>query len=577
MSKTRVWVLLLVATISGLQAREFRAPYVTVPFSHDFDPSDDEGFRYQLYSTPFCRQAHRAFTKHGTATKHLSALFFNEDDFRLTKIFPDAQVPHNTKYYNPYMRTMKIKPRATYYEQGIQLGASIDRTVWRDRGRLGVRVNVPFKSVEIERKDGGGRYDSQTQDVVARQINDATGDNLGYAVRLDFIEALRKNAAGNSSVNYKGATRVQVLDTAIGADNVAALYSPEGRTPNVSQVGIAQAQVTTTNVPADLEGMAEDTVYAFESATDNFYAGLDDASQASVAERVALQDAKAGVWLTTVHHDTTKLPISASVSEKLSQKVGTMISISNANVYEWLHDRGYDFESNRRVGLGDIDVDVYYEHMLTDRFTFEVCAKAKLPTASGNDYAGNPYRAHLGNGEHFEIGGGVRFGGEMFSWLHLNLDGNYMFALEGTEHRCAAPTGSLIRNIGPVVDADVSWSTVVANADVTLVHPQTNDLTVSLGYQFMYKDQDKINFKLASVDSWLGKIYDSGDYTLDNTMAIDGKLLARNTERYAHRAKINMTYHFSDWFTMGLGGAFTFAGQNAPKSLDWFYHCSATF
>lgn len=476
------------------------------------------------------------------------------------------------------MRTMKIKPRAYYYEQGMHIGASVDKAVWRDRGRLGMRVNVPFKSVEIEKKGQGLRRDSDTTDVVQKQFNAATGvgGNPAYAVRLDFVEALRRDAVGAAGAKYDG-IRPAFLGVTINANNgLAAVASPEGLPPAATLVGVEKAKVATAAaLPTTLEGTAEDTLYSFDT-TDYAYTGLDDALATTAAERVALQDKKAGVWV-TMGYDAVDTP--EAKAQEFYGAVTRAEQTANANVYEWLHDRGYDFESNRRVGLGDIDVDLYYEHMLSDRLTMELSAKVKLPTATGNDYAGNPYRAHLGNGEHLEVGGGVRFGGEVFSWLHLNLDGNYMFALEGKEHRCAAPTGSLVRNIGPVADAEVSWSTVVANADFTVVHPQTNDLTLTAGYQFMYKDQDKINYKLASVNSWLGKTYDAtaADYTVANTMTIDGKLLARNTERYAHRAKANMTYHFSDWFAMSLGGAFTFAGQNAPKSLDWFCNCSATF
>lgn len=578
--------LLTLGMGASLFAREFRAPSTTVPLSHDFDPRVEESFRYTVYSTAFTSQAHRAFTKHGTSTKALTALFFNEDEFRVTNAFPKALVELDTKYYNPYIRTMKIRPRAHYSEQGVHIGFSLDRMVWRERGRLGARVNVPFKTVEITQVADSSRRDSATEDVLRRQRNAATtSNNTGYAVRLDYLEATRSNASGDSAVDYKDtANKLAILGVSLNTSTVAGgvgvLYVPEGQTPKNTEVGILTTKLTSAKkVPASLVGLNEEVEYVFDSV-DAVYAGLADEAILTTAERVAMQDKKAKVWLTSVHAPTTGIPVTGTVSEKMVANLDKLVALSSENVYEWFHDRGYDFETSRRVGVGDIDAELYYEHLLGDRFTLELFGSVKIPMPSGNDYSGNPYRAHLGNGEHLEAGGGLRFGGELLSWLHLNVDGKYMVALEGKEYCCAAGEETLIKNMGPQTEADIHWSSVVANADVTLVHPHTNDLTLTVGYQFMYKEQDIVHFKHASVDAWLGKKYDSTttfDYTVTNAMVLDGKRLAANTEQFAHRAKANMAYHFSDWFTMSFGGAFTFAGQNMPKSLDWFCHCAATF
>ena len=575
---------LLLCAATALSAREFRAPAMVNPRGYDFDIADLDGYHFEVNTTMYNRQANRAFTsEHGTKTQALTGIIFNSDEFRLSHIFSEAKVPLTAKDYNPFMRIMKIKPRADYTEYGMHLGFTVSKEVIRDKGSFGVRVNMPFKSVAWTRKDAGSRHDMETKDIVSKEML-GTISSPRFAYRLDFLEAIPTGTKGSQVTYSKGDITVfgSAKTESDGSKGAAAIYSPEGIAPKGNVVG-AQPKPTSSStatvlpvLPATLDNMSVDTQYAISGSTN--YSSL-DVSTADTATRVQDQDKKAQVWITSLHKEGTTGSYATNATSDISNGIDDYLGTFTANSYEWLHDHGYEFdnESNKQVGVGDIDVDLFYQHVLNDRMTFEVFAGGRIPTGAGKDYSGNPYRAHVGNGEHMEVRMGGKAQIEARHWLALVIDGSYSAALSSTEKRCAVPEKSLIKNMGQAVDADVKWHHAVGNCELHFCHPRTTDLTGMLGYQMYYKSKDTVAFKKTSVDSWLGKLYDGTAYTQANTTTLSNELAAANTDQYAHRIKGGLTYQFSDWFSMTMGGAFTFAGKNMPKDFDMFGSCSVTF
>ena len=566
-----------------LVAKEFRAPLPVANHGYDFDPREKSEWHTTFDADWYTRSADRAFAGHGVATGELSQLFFNKSSFRLSQIFEDCLVAQGTQYYNPFMRVITINPKVAYRESGIALTAGFSRAAATGKGRFGVRLRLPIRAVDTIRKDDGVRRDSQTEDVVKRQKNPATLD-LGFAARLDFLEAIQNQELNGSQVdyNYNNQDHIRIFSNETRSQKAAAVYSPEGYAPRGSRVGILQDSISDTPLPVTLNGMDADIIYKF--VTDSGYAPLAETANNSVPVRVANQDKKATVWVVSAHANPSLGENGGATvdgaSDAIATRLNDYISTFNSNTYEWLHDRGYDFESSRQVGLGDLDVELYYDHDFGDRIIGGVSALLKAPTACGsnaqeNSFAHNPYRSHTGNGQHVELGGGLHFDVEARSWVMLRFDGEYRFALARTEKICGTPAGSLIKNIGSEQLADVSWHSVVANADMHFCHPQTTDLTGFIGYQFYWKRADTIRFNDLSVESWMGKKFSAQtkDYPVENTITLDNALASANTEQFAHRIKGGMTYHLSDWCSLSAGGSITFAGQNMPKEMDVYAAC----
>ena len=76
----------------------------------------------------------------------------------------------------------------------------------------------------------------------------------------------------------------------------------------------------------------------------------------------------------------------------------------NPDVEQWLADRGFVIATDEQTGLGDIPVELFYEHSFNDKWRGELCFGVLFPTGNGgSDYAGNPFRVQMGKGSHWEI------------------------------------------------------------------------------------------------------------------------------------------------------------------------------
>ncbi len=576
--KRNTYLLLLslfIASMSIVSAREYRSPYTLLFNSHDFDTMYDDGWHFSFDLNAYNRSAHESIMKHGTNTEPLTSLFFNKSEFRLSQIFEGCLVPIKSKYYNPYLRVLKIKPRAHYDEHGIHFSMSAFHELFNGGGSIGFRATMPFKVVEIERKDSGGRRDQQIEDVMKGDRKKfGTTQVLSNAFRADYIEALPQSADLNAATDYTstGATIFDgQADSAAGADlTIGVIYSPEGHAPRGKLVGIATGSTTAkgaTALPVDLSGLEEGALYRFVTNTD--YTGLADENVSSIEELAALQDKKADLWY-VLTHDATDGSLPNEASSNLNSNRPLFTQQYSSNHYEWFHDRGYSFDSDKAIGIGDLDLELFYRPPTSQALLLEAVAGVKLPTASGNDYSGNPYKAVLGNGEHFELKFGGRMEYEIYQKYAIELSANYNFVLSGTEFIPATPKDTFIKNIGPREKANVDWSYFIGNAAIHFAHPRSLDVTGVLGYQFYIKTKESIHYANAARESWLGKTYDATttDYTVEHLTNLSNTLASANTDTISHRFYGAICYHLSDWCSARVGGAYTFAGQHCMQDAD---------
>lgn len=240
---------------------------------------------------------------------------------------------------------------------------------------------------------------------------------------------------------------------------------------------------------------------------------------------------------------------------------------------------GIEFETDRRTGLGDLDVDIFYNHRFTDEVMAEFFFGVRFPTASSHDNVktGNPYRAHLGNGGHFELKLGGYVAWQPLNWMNLKADLAYSFVLQAEERRMAVYKGACVKNVGPCAKADVDWGYFTGRLDLNFFHPDCLELAGTLGYEFYYKTKDKVCFKQATMESLGGKKWDikrnaGGAVTdrnlVDNPQALSGDDAAKNTESLSHKVRGEASYRVNDYLDVFCGGSFTFAGQNAFKDCD---------
>jgi hypothetical protein len=583
--------LILCATTTVVSAHNIYLPLVPLQTHHAASHAREHKWTLQTYSTMHYRTAHEAFIKHGTDTKSLSTLYFNSDDFRLSHIFQNCLAPLNTKNYNPYMRVLRMRPRVTYSEHGGTIGGRIETTLGKKKSaRIGVRAELPFKRREVERKDAGSRGPAELQDLKSyNQVKiDKTGGGISirdaHGYRLDFVEALPANTSYDPGLSYNSLNgNTKIFATTVNKDTGSVLasvarYSPETIAPRGDDLATSSFATTgKTNLPTDLSTLSEDTFYEFVNGTD--YSILLDSHDKTVAQRTADQDAKASTWIITPYDQVagTIDPNWTAIQVAIDRTIGYY----NENPYEWFHDRGFNLESDQCVGIGDLTVEGYLDADLTDCFTLHLCGGVIAPTASGRTGANNPYLIHLGNRGHTELfaGGGFDLMLNKAQTFCLSADAKYHKAQKATEKIAATAVGAQIKNMGPEVEADVEWEEVNGNAWLHMTHPHTRTVTCSVGYSFHCKSKDRVSFIESSVESWLGKSYNTTTKKFDvaNNLTLDETGAQANTQSIAHVIRSRFSYDISPWVNINAGGAYTIAGKNTPQVTELSAGCVVKF
>lgn len=614
--------LLLLGLVSSVSATEFRLP---LPIEHGpmrqlFGEEEDvHGVRF--WASLYTRYADKAFTDtHGTDTEPLTALFFNKDDFRFTEAFPDSLIPLKSEFYNPLLRTTRLRLRTNYAEQGLAIGGSWDYPFYTNRGRIGLRAALPIKRVKVEKIDMEGVRDgAQLQDVMSEQpalIESPTTSmqapsGMTGMVRLDFAEALVQSGDRNSAVKYGTAAYRSEIGAGMQVDGdawpavpyinppkaagfdgvnmndenarnaIALTYSPEGFIPREPDTYIYKRYSSTatdaTAFPTDASITAKKAYYFHRG--DNYSLLADETQTGGTAinmtQRLKNQAAKANVWIMPIQRTSADHPVGGKQWSLPAVDNGGPLKVLKdlaeqvtENGYEWMHDRGFDFETFTKEGVGDLDVDLYYEHQFEDTFLGQIYAGVRLPTGGKREYTSNPYYTPLGNGGHYEVKIGGMLAAQAGSWIGIKGDAYYAIVLEENEERAATFKNSQIKNLGPQADAAVDWKYFVGRVDLNLQHPSTPDITVLLGYEFDYKQEESVRFVRASMASWLGRSYNTTTNAWDdNKQLLDSNAAAYHTKQYGHRVRWEASYILSDWFEFLWGGCWTFAGKNAPRDM----------
>ena len=553
---------------SALQAYELRSPWVSErgPLSYIFETEKEDRYSLNLWTAMHARSANKAFKAHGTATEPLTSLMFGKADFPLQEVLPNSFADLKGEFYNSTIRTAVLHPRAQYNEKGITVGGRFEYPVYEDKGRIGVRASVPFRCIEIEREDWSGVTDNADTDQVVKYgyvLVDAANAR-SFAIRMDAIESARQSIDLNSLLNY--ATNVKVGAAAIidGTNvpkekNIVFVYNKNDGPPAFSPTQIVaiegESKFEKFVIGQSLQNFDEGVFYYFDNTKD--YSAFADSVDKTVTQQLKDQELKRHLWMVKVK----KNPGNVSDDTKLDTALSIVADEKTAgNEYLWLYNRGVDFKTERRTGLGDIDLDLFYEHRFTDEVLMEVMLGIRLPTGGSSHTAGNPYRPRLGNGSHAEVKLGAMVAYQPLAWMNMKLDMYYSFVIEGMEHRPAAFEGAQVRHLGPEADAKVDWGYFVGRLDFNFFHPETKSLSSLIGYEVFLKQQDHVRFRKTKMNSWLGRTWNkTAGAFVDNEGTLSNAVAEKDTDAIGHKVRAETSYRVNKYLELFLGGCFTFA------------------
>ena len=581
------------AIFSVVNATEFRSPWISErgPIRYKFERGDPDNYTLDVYSTIHRKESHKAFLKHGTDTKPLTALFFNKSDIPLKEIFPNSTMSTDAKYYNPFMDLMTIHPRATYYEWGFNLGCRFEYPVWQDIGRIGFRVNVPFRLIEIERENITDKLDDTVEDyILPRHVTVETGvasagtaNVLAKAYNLGFINKLFA-APDRTLALEMGNDKVKVFGQNIKSINVLAdnqkmadhIQTPAGviytyqngrpREPGADQkwafnFGNNVADDGWGDHAIDLNG---NPAVADLNTVEVLKKGIALFNKAIIYTTLGQNQTQLDTMWLVLGYENGILPVGAKC---IKDGIENAIKSYDADPYQWLLAYGpYEFETRRLTGVGDIDLDIFYEHTFSDEWISEVMMGVKIPTGNHEDYVGNPYKVHLGNGEHWEFKVGGMLAWQPLKWMNVKFDMYFSWVLEALEKKCAAFKGAKIKNMGPGVNTDVCWEYWVSRLDFNFFHPKTNDISGTVGYEFYYKTKDNIYFRESQKTPFYGSHHTDATNLLKSDL--DNTLAEANTEAIGHKIRSEIRCKLDKELEIFAGGSYMFAGQNLPRETD---------
>jgi hypothetical protein len=604
----------LLAVSQAFALSEVRTPWISGsgPLRYVFENDAKDGkYAMNLWSVGHSKYANKAFLKHGTKTQDLTALIFNKSNFALSEAFYNQ----NSDPSNPLASFKQVSPRVEYNEMGMTVGGEISMPVWKNKGRLGLRGSVPFRSIELERLDSGlDKAEDPTADYVSGKVVKVTRRSDGAAAGAGAAGTLAAFNLGSESSVLAKAYRLDLLRALVDADGNKILTSGAaaaaglkvfgtqigtggGNELNGNFAGIVPGAVANgrqTGKPVNHGYMLYDGGgFGLGAGRDGLYGnGIAGPINNIVPLRgdlanISGESARLNTFISANDYNAALSNFSADEAKKywlifrrthnsvdaskfgngdgnnvgggrgITDNLDNYIAQFNENAFVYLAKQGISLDGQVRTGLGDIDVETFYRHTLNENWDAELQLGVRLPTGGDKDKYGSPYKSMLGNGEHWEIKIGGLLAWEAMSWMNLKADASYHFVLESTENRMAVFAGSTVKNLGPKAAADVDWGYFVGHVDATFFHPKNRDIRSVLGYELYYKLEDRLTYKNATAVA-----FDGG------AKALSSKLAVKNTESIGHKVRFETSYQVSKYFEFFAGGSFTFAGQNVARDRD---------
>ena len=522
----------------------------------DLATKTGKNWNFDLWSAGYNRYADMAYTCNGSCPcmTPLTTLFFGKSRFILREIFADSTI---VAHVNPWVSVSEIRPRIEYNEQGAYFGANWgkDFTMFKRTFHIGIRGNMPVKSVEVARQYDGSDVEREieTKDDAVRYSIEQMGDGATtvkcFAYRYDLVNALEQNqTTGEHMIIYDqgGSTSIRIAGVEVGVADYPAHVKGGGSTgtPPAIPFSATSATVTAaTPLAADGSGVGADSRARFVSTTD--YATL---NTTPANQRL--------LWIVpTQNAGSTNLSAGA---QTIMSAVENALATVEDSVVDYLTHKGIDLGTQKTMGAGDTLLQLYLQRNWHQKKIFtETHFGAVLPTGVKTSSTLKPFCLPLGNNGHYEVELGADLGWNACKWAALQAGFSYHWALSGRECVAAPFDGACVKNLGPSVPANISWQYLLVDGGLTLVEPTHHHFGMNATYEYYYKKCDNICLcATQAVD------------LEDNTQDLCANNLTWLTKQQAHKIKTDFFFNKQTGSIFG-GFDYIFAGKNAPKEIGW--------
>lgn len=558
---------------------------------------------------PNCRTCPNSCSTHekvGRNTVSLSQLWFGQESFLASEAFAGGQVSSSQ---NPFLPFTRITPRFDYDESGVALAVNVVRKNLGcgKTGFVGLRVAMPIMMVDVKQTNAGspaefdaslgGAIISIQQQLNGQESVPGSVDSRDVkAYRLDFLSAMQL-LDGTPMVQYGDLTtntRIAGQDVTTNQDQYEStsgnalrapiyLYKQTNGVYPLPAQGLNSNQAlyppTVIGGPNNAFLMIDNQADALLSADglsnalggapliDGQYAAFGGFQSApptpdlrqdyagSLANNVAAQRQLFIVPVAASSASTVWEPIGLVVQDTIDYVLSTLDN-NPTTIIAFFADRGIDLESSDcSTGAGDTSVQLYAGRMC-DCWFADGLVGLRFPTGTNYDNPKRIYQQTTGNNGHFALKLGVEGGYKACDWLGIKADFFWEHNFSAREKRAAAFVGSTTRNIGPCIDARVSWDAFQVHVDSTFFNPKCSDMGWNFGYELYAKLDDKVSF--------------CGVQTLDFNGAmqrLDPNILHKHTNTQSHKVRGEVFKRW-DCFEIFLGGSYIIAGRQVMKEAE---------
>lgn len=544
--------------------------------------------------TGFSRfEAHQAYdSKHGRTKVPLSVLQFNKTEFTFIESLGDQATVFNRNLAPIFA---KIKPQFSIDQNSIAFGidAGVALSDCDDAWTIGARATVPYhltrvtlqsccdvEGVTAEEALHGVTYICD-QETVTAGVKKLTAQQV-CVYRMDLVAALRVDIDNKPLLAQDAINGLKIAAIPVTENGVLNANTAVGPTINKNPVFFMTSSDDSLP-PRPWSLLVESQADA--NAKINPIPALDAAGsnattdgQRLKAERavdyaelftnIALQK-KLFVVPATVPNDVVVADADEAVvgsgAKNISEQLNTAIKDSIFSMSAFFSDINMNFDSQRIVGLGDIDTHIYTGKRWWDCLYTEFQFGLSLPTAKHVEDSRVMLFMPNGSNGHVEVKLGAECDYDMTCWLSFRGSAQYAWALSKTEKRNASFKGATVMNLGPQTDAKVSWSYFTGGAHASLFLPCRHAIGLDLGYELYAKRKDHVAFDQMHIQDDSGVLR-----TLDNDLA------QSRSNRIGHTIRSEF---FCQVKNMHLFGGFSrlIAGKNIPAGTDLFLGFSVSY
>jgi|GEM_PF-584843 len=458
----------------------------------------------------------------------LSTLWFGKESFVGEQAFEGGMLNDaNTPNANPFLSFSTITPNFAYSEWGVFFGGHVERRLGKKgRWRVGGRASLPFKVIEIQQA-GCSEIETGLSDVIATDpFNVSSGgpsDTTDFAFRLDFLSSLiRPGIPGGQNsplVTYgtgSGANITKIAGVPVGFNSISqsnppvflvqslsSLIPPKTAVANPpGQTNYYYAKVAAGATPLPASGLAPDATVSYFDGTQNYAAalGMDRAAQSTLFLVPRIQTDGSG--------NATQLTSNAvAIYNAIQQLLTGLENLGNDSAASFFESCCIDLcRQERIVGLGDLEAEIYGGYGSKDSTWFsQFVFGVRFPTGTKQKDPRRIYYQSTGHNGHYEIKVGYEGGWKPCKYFAFYGDLNFNHAFSHKTRKAAPFTGATIRNIGPCIEADVSWDYWMLHADLNFFHPRNQDLGFMIGYELFAKRNDKVKFCAQTAVDCLGR------------------------------------------------------------------------